>query len=535
HELDQVDARASDSLSGERHTPMSSPDINGNTQQMPSDVIDPSLDRRTKRKLDFILLPFLALLFLFNSLDKSNIGNAETANFTSDIGIDKSDLNTAVAIFFACFVGLQPVGAALGRRYGMSIWVPGCMSVWGVCTALHVWVRTKWQLIVLRMVIGALEGILAGFYPVTVSYLSLFYTKFEFGRRLAVFYGQSAIAGAFGGILSYFVFSWFPNNGANPGTKESNGWKSWQVLFFVEGATTIVIALTGFFWLPHSAKTAWFLSPDERVWAEERIKADQSNISSQRQPKLDPEADGENTDQLPPSDSEAAGLLASSADEQATHPSPAHAVTDDRGLSRHDILSAFLDWKVWYLLACNILSAIPVSAFSVFLPLILAPLTNRPANPGDLTGFQQAKNPALTNLLTAPPFLLGAVVLYVFTSYSDRHRIRLYPILVGLGILLFGLTLTVFLPRSWVIPRYVALCILLSGSFIASPLQVTWLSNNIPQPGKRSVVLGINGWGNLAGVFSAMLFKPRFAPSYEVPFFVTFACVAIAWAGYAFF
>jgi hypothetical protein len=31
------------------------------------------LDRRTVRKLDFILLPFLALLFLFNSLDRSNV------------------------------------------------------------------------------------------------------------------------------------------------------------------------------------------------------------------------------------------------------------------------------------------------------------------------------------------------------------------------------------------------------------------------------------------------------------------------------
>jgi hypothetical protein len=35
------------------------------------------LDRRTVRKLDMMLLPFLALLFLFNSLDRSNIGNAE--------------------------------------------------------------------------------------------------------------------------------------------------------------------------------------------------------------------------------------------------------------------------------------------------------------------------------------------------------------------------------------------------------------------------------------------------------------------------
>ena len=37
------------------------------------------LNRRTLRKLDFVLLPFLCALFLLNSLDKSNIGNAETA------------------------------------------------------------------------------------------------------------------------------------------------------------------------------------------------------------------------------------------------------------------------------------------------------------------------------------------------------------------------------------------------------------------------------------------------------------------------
>ena len=44
------------------------------------------INRRTVHKLDLLLLPFLALLFLLNSLDKSNIGNAETAGFTHDTG-----------------------------------------------------------------------------------------------------------------------------------------------------------------------------------------------------------------------------------------------------------------------------------------------------------------------------------------------------------------------------------------------------------------------------------------------------------------
>ena len=43
------------------------------------DSNDEQLNRRTIRKLDYVLLPFLCSLFLLNSIDKSNIGNAETA------------------------------------------------------------------------------------------------------------------------------------------------------------------------------------------------------------------------------------------------------------------------------------------------------------------------------------------------------------------------------------------------------------------------------------------------------------------------
>jgi hypothetical protein len=50
-------------------------------------------------------------------------------------------------------------------------------------------------------------------------------------------------------------------------------------------------------------------------------------------------------------------------------------------------------------------------------------------------------------------------------------------------------------------PCYFALTVFLSGSFVASPLTLTWLSNNIPQPGKRALVLvlmdGISCWNDL--------------------------------------
>jgi MFS family permease len=91
-------------------------------------------------------------------MNKSFPNGLQTADFTKDIGLQPEDLNTAVAMFFVFFVTLQPLGAALGRKIGMAIWVPGCMSIWGLCTIIHIWVRQKWQLILLRIVIGTLEG-----------------------------------------------------------------------------------------------------------------------------------------------------------------------------------------------------------------------------------------------------------------------------------------------------------------------------------------------------------------------------------------
>jgi MFS family permease len=394
------------------------------------------------------------------------------------------------------------------------------MLLWGISTALHVWVTARWQLYTLRIIIGCLE---AGFYPVTVSYLSLFYTRFEFGTRLSLFYGQAAVGGALGGVLSYVVFSRFPGGGQDHGEEGDDGphkeWQSWQVLFLLEGTLTVMIAVTGYFWLPHSAETAWFLTPEERRYASERIIRDRSSqieaaISTRTRTETD---DDEEYDE------ESRGLLNPS---HIVHSSTARpAVTDDRGLTPHDIISAFLSARIWHILLCNILSAIPVYAFSVFLPLVLAPLTKMP-------------NPALVNLFTAPPYICGAITLYFFASYSDRHRVRIMPILAGLALLLVGLTLVVTLPTSkeWAIPRYLALNVLLAGTFIASPLTVAWISGNTPSPGKRALLLGINGWGNLAGVFSALLFKPKYAEEgYITPFWWTLVAVAAAAGGYYLF
>ena len=283
---------------------------------------------------------------------------------------------------------------------------------------------------------------------------------------------------------------------------------------------TVIVALAGYAWLPHSVGTAWFLTPEEQRYASSRVVKDRA--SQEGGAESSKHRDSNSFSPTSAIDEESHGLL---------HPPTTRnsgenltATLDDRGISPHDILSALFSPLIWHLLACNILSAIPVYAFSVFLPLVLAPLTGNTASP------------SLINLLTAPPHLCGAVVLYFFASYSDRNRTRLRPILLGLGIMVTGLSLVVVLPASQPVLRYISLNILISGAYIASPLTVAWISGNTPSPGKRALMLGINGWGNLAGVLSALLFRPQEAETgYIVPFAWTLIAVALAAGGYVFF
>jgi hypothetical protein len=52
------------------------------------------------------------------------------------------------------------------------------------------------------------------------------------------------------------------------------------------------------------------------------------------------------------------------------------------------------------------------------------------------------------------------------------------------------------------------------------------------EPGKRSLVLGVNGFGNLAGVIGSQLFTSKYAPRYLVPFYATLGFIAFSLAGY---
>lgn len=67
-----------------------------------------SSERALTLKLDLRLLPVLALMYLFNALDKGNLGNAKTDSLEKDLHFKKNQYNIILSVFYVPYVLCAP-------------------------------------------------------------------------------------------------------------------------------------------------------------------------------------------------------------------------------------------------------------------------------------------------------------------------------------------------------------------------------------------------------------------------------------------
>jgi MFS family permease len=201
-------------------------------------------------------------------LDKGNLGNAETAGLSDDLGFKSNQYNMIVSIFFVPYVLFAPPFAMLGKKYGPSRALPVMMFTFGSMTLLMASAQNFGGVFALRWFLGMAEG---AFFPLVIYYLTTFYRRGELARRLALFYAASNIANAFSGLLSFGVFQ-----------IKTHYLESWRYLFLIEGAASVLFSGVAFWYLPRSAAQARFLSPEEKELAFHRVQVDSSSVVGEK-------------------------------------------------------------------------------------------------------------------------------------------------------------------------------------------------------------------------------------------------------------
>jgi len=254
----EVPTTESDSVTNEKAVVANS-DYAEQSDHVEAAGFDESATKALIRKIDYHLIPFLALLYLLSFLDRTNIGNARLDTLEKDLNLTGLQYNDALAIFFPFYVAAEVPSNMAMKRFRPSIWIPSIMVAWGVCCTLMGIVKNYEGLLAARVFLGIAEG---GLFPGVTYYITMWYKRHECGLRMAIFFSAATAAGAFGGLLARGIVE-MRGVGNRPG---------WSWIFILEGLLTFVIALIAYWAMHDYPATAKFLTEPEREEVLARLK-----------------------------------------------------------------------------------------------------------------------------------------------------------------------------------------------------------------------------------------------------------------------
>ncbi|CAR23185.1 KLTH0E03146p [Lachancea thermotolerans CBS 6340] len=231
-------------------------------------LFDASLEKSVCWKFDVRILPMIAVMYLFNALDKGNISNAKTDHIDKDLSIEGQQWNNMLSIFYIPFVLFAFPLSLVIKKYNAANVIPILMFIFGSISLLSATAFNYGSLMAARWFLGICES---AFFSGIIYYLSTFYRRHELARRLSIFYAAANIANAFSGLLSFGVFQ-----------IKNSKLKGWQILFLIEGSLTVTFAVVAFLYLPRSPEKSHFLTGDEKECAKWRIEVDSSAKSEER-------------------------------------------------------------------------------------------------------------------------------------------------------------------------------------------------------------------------------------------------------------
>lgn len=222
----------------------------------------------------------------------------------------------------------------------------------------------------------------------------------------------------------------------------------------------MLFAIFAFWYLPHDAQSAKFLTPEEKQLAFYRIQVDSSSVVGE-----------------------------------------AFNLRSALGIFKHP--------TSWIILGIEICLGVPLQSVSLFLPVIVKRL-----------GYSTVK----TNLYTVAPNISGAVMLLILAFASDYTRLRFPFIALGFAFTFIGFAIyaTVDVTTQLNVAYYA--CFMMTwGTSAPSVILDVWYNNNIADENKRIMLTTVGvPIANLMGVVSSNIFLKQDAPKY-LPALITTA------------
>lgn len=222
-------------------------------------------EKKLVRKIDRMIVPLMWCCYNLQYLDKTLINYAAVMDLDEDAHITTSQFSTLALIFYVTYLAFELPTGYLMQRLPLARYL-GCNVIcWGTCIATTAACKNYGSLVAVRTLLGCFESAVA---PSLILITTMWYKKHEQPLRIGIWYvgiGTGTIIGA----LASFGFQHY----------KSTKFYSWQIMFLLIGLITILIGILVFFLLPNNPMSSR-LSREEKIWAIERLRENQTGIEN---------------------------------------------------------------------------------------------------------------------------------------------------------------------------------------------------------------------------------------------------------------
>ncbi|KAK1986956.1 major facilitator superfamily transporter [Colletotrichum cereale] len=223
-------------------------------------------ERALKRKIDWRIVPLMFACYILQYLDKTLINYANVMGLQDDTKITGDQYSQLAMIFYVSYLAFEFPHAWGMQRFLTAKYIGIMVCLWGAVlaftSACHDWAG----LVATRVLLGVFESAVA---PSLIVITTMWYKRQEQPPRMGIWYLGTG-GGVIVGSLISFGFQHYT----------SSGFTSWQIMFLVCGLITVAIGVTVILVLPDNPMSARFLSQEEKVWAIERLRGNQTGVEN---------------------------------------------------------------------------------------------------------------------------------------------------------------------------------------------------------------------------------------------------------------
>ncbi|KAI0026123.1 putative MFS allantoate transporter [Xylariomycetidae sp. FL0641] len=226
---------------------------------------DPTEERKLVRKIDLMILPYLAVCYAFFYIDKTTLSYAAIFGIREDLNLQDTDYSWLSSMFYFGFLFWAFPTNFMMQRFPIGKYLGVNIFCWGFFLMLQAAAKTFGQLLALRFLAGAAEACAD---PSFMLITSMWYTRRQQPLRMGLWYTANGFGIALGGLLGYAIGH---IKGALP---------SWKYEFLIIGALCSAWGIVMFIFLPDSPVTAKGLSRAEKRMAVQRLRENQTGIEN---------------------------------------------------------------------------------------------------------------------------------------------------------------------------------------------------------------------------------------------------------------